>query len=159
MRQLMQNAQIISALSNTAVSTVTPTVVSLKNYQHVTAIIHLKTSTGSAAAAITLKQGTAVAAAATALGFKYVWKNTDCAAGETLTKTAVTSDTFNSAGVAGKRELYVIEVDTDTLDTDNGYDCFRVALADMAATVATVTYILSQPRFVDQTAHVPSITD
>ncbi len=160
MRQLVQNAHIVSALSNTAVSSVTPDYVSLKNYQHVTAIISLKTATGSAAGAITLKQATAVAGTSEkALGFSYQWANTDVGAGETLTKTAVTSNTFNNAGVASKQELYVIEVDTDSLDVDNSFDCFRVALADMTATTATITYILSQPRFIDQTTHVASITD
>lgn len=160
MRQLVQNAHVVSALSNTAVTSVTPSYVSLKNYQHVTAVISLKTATGAAAGAITLKQATAVAGTSEkALSFSYQWANTDVAAGETLTKTAVTSDTFNSAGVAVKQELYVIEIDTDTLDVDNSFDCFRVALANMAATTATVTYILSQPRFIDQTTHQTARVD
>ena len=159
-RLLIQNAHIVSGCANNAsVSTLTPDVVSLKNYQHLTVIVKLTTATGCAAGAITLKQGTAVATAATALGFSYVWANTDCGAGETLTKTAVTSNTFNSAGVASKTELYVIEVDSDSLNVDDGYDCVRVALADMAATTADVTYILSQPRFIDQSTHPTSITD
>lgn len=160
MRQLIQKNHVVSALSNTSVSSVTPDYVSLKNYQHVTVIISLKTATGAAAGAITLKQATAVAGTSEkALGFSYQWANTDVAAAETLTKTAVTSNTFNSAGVAGKQELYVIEVDSDALDVDNGFDCFRVALADMTATTATVTYVLSQPRFIDQESHVASITN
>jgi len=160
MRQLIQNTMIVNALGNTSVSTVTPDYVSLKNYQHVTAIITLTTDTSCAAGAITLKQATAVAGTSEkALGFDYQWANTDTGAAETLTKTAVTSDTFNSAGVDSKQELYVIEVDTDTLDVDNSFDCFRVALADMTNTVATVTYVLSQPRYIDQTSHKASITD
>lgn len=158
MRQLIQEAHIVQGLQPLSVSTVTPDYVSLKNYQHVTAIISLTCSTGVAGCAVTLKQATAVAGTnEKALGFSYVWKNEDIAT-ETLTKTAVTNNTFTTAANV-KEKLYVIEVDTDTLDVDNGFDCFGVALADAAATVASVVYVLSQPRFIDQTTHATSITD
>ena len=130
----------------------------MKNYQHLTILISLTCSTGVAACAVTLKQDDSVAGSSEkALGFDWVWKNENITA-ETLTKTAVTSDTFSTA-VNVAEKLYVIEVDSDSLDVDNGFDCVRVALADAAATVASVVYILSQPRFIDQTAHVASITD
>lgn len=158
MRQLIQNAHIVQGLAPLSVSTVTPDYVSLKNYQHVTAIISLTCSTGVAACAVTLKQATTVAGGSEkALGFSYVWKNENITA-ETLTKTAVTSNTFSSTADVNDK-LFVIEVDTDTLDVDGGFDCFRVALADAAATVASVVYVLSQPRFIDQTTHMASITD
>lgn len=158
MRQLIQNAHIVQALAPSDVSSVTPDYVSLKNYQHVTAIISLTCSTGVAACAVTLKQATAVAGTSEkALGFDWVWKNENITA-ETLTKTAVTSDTFSSTADVNDK-LFVIEVDSDSLDVDNGFDCFRVALADAAATVASVVYVLSQPRFIDQTSHATSITD
>jgi hypothetical protein len=159
MRKLIQDVQIVNGVCCTAVSTLTPDIVSMKNYQHLTIIVKLKTATGCAAGAITLKQGTSVSTAATALGFSYVWANTDAVASETLTKTSVTSNTFNSAGIALKTEIYVIEVDSDALNVDAGYDCVKVALADMAATTADITYILSQPRYIDQTTHQASITD
>jgi len=159
MRQLIQDAHIVQALEPKSVSTVTPDYVSLKNYQHVTAIISLTCSTGVAACAVTLKQATAVAGTnEKALGFSYVWKNEDVATADTLTKTAVSSNTFSSAADV-KEKLYVIEVDSDALDVDNGFDCFRVALADAAATVASVVYVLSQPRYIDQTSHKAAITD
>lgn len=159
MRQLIQDAHVIQALAPVSVSSVTPDYVSLKNYQHVTALISLTCSTGVAACAVTLKQATAVAGTSEkALGFSYVWKNEDIAAADTLVKTAVTSNTFSSTADL-KEKLFVIELDTDALDVDNGFDCFRVALADAAATVASVVYVLSQPRYVDQTSHKAAITD
>lgn len=158
MRQLIQNAHIVQALAPVSVSSVTPDYVSLKNYQHVTAIISLTCSTGVAACAVTLKQATAVAGTSEkALGFSWVWKNENITT-ETLTKTAVTSNTFSSTADVNEK-LFVIEVDTDSLDVDGGFDCFRVALADAAATTASVVYVLSQPRFIDQTTHIASITD
>lgn len=158
MRQLIQNAHIVQALAPVSVSSVTPDYVSLKNYQHVTALISLTCSTGVAACAVTLKQATAVAGTSEkALGFSWVWKNENITT-ETLTKTAVTSNTFSSTADVNEK-LFVIEVDTDSLDVDGGFDCFRVALADAAATTASVVYVLSQPRFIDQTTHIASITD
>lgn len=159
MRQLIQEAHIVQALQPLSVSTVTPDYVSLKNYQHVTAIISLTCSTGVAACAVTLKQATAVAGTnEKALGFSYVWKNEDIATSDTLVKTAVTSNTFSSTADV-KEKLFVIEVDTDTMDVDGGFDCFRVALADAAATVASVVYVLSQPRFINDTTHIGAIVD
>ena len=158
MRQLIQNAHIVQGLAPVAVSTVTPDYVSLKNYQHLTILISLTCSTGVAACAVTLLQDDSVAGSSEkALGFDWVWKNENITA-ETLTKTAVTSDTFSSTADVNEK-LFVIEVDSDSLDVDNGFDCVRVALADAAATVASVVYILSQPRFIDQTTHMASITD
>lgn len=158
MRQLMQNAKIVSGLSNASVSSVTPDYVSLKNYQHLTVIISLKCATGVAACAVTLKQATVVAGTdEKALGFSWQWANADVTT-DTFTKTAVTSNTFSTAATV-KDKIHVIEVDSDTLDVDNGFDCVRVALADAAATTATVTYILSQPRFIDQTSSPVAITD
>lgn len=158
MRQLVQENHIVQGLAPVSVSSVTPDYVSLKNYQHLTALISFKCTTGVAACAVTLKQATAVAGTSEkALGFSYQWANADITT-ETLTKTAVTSDTFSTA-VTVKDKLHIIEVDTDTLDVDNGFDCVRVALADAAATVASVVYVLSQPRFIEQTTHVASITD
>lgn len=159
MRQLIQNAKIVQALNPVSVSSVTPDYVSLKNYQHVTAIISLTCSTGVAACAVTLKQATAVAGTnEKALGFSYVWKNEDVVTSDTLVKTAVTNNTFSTAADI-KEKLYVIEVDSDALDVDGGFDCFRVALADAAATVASVVYVLSQPRYIDQTTQKAAITD
>lgn len=158
MRQLIQNAHVVQGLAPASVSTVTPDYVSLKNYQHLTILISLTCATGVAGCAVTLLQDDSVAGTSEkALGFDWVWKNENIAT-ETLTKTAVTSDTFTTAATVAEK-LYVIEVDSDTLDVDNGFDCVRVALADAAATTASVVYILSQPRFIDQTTHATSITD
>jgi hypothetical protein len=158
LRQLIQNSQIVQGLAPLAVSTVTPDYVSLKNYQHLTILLSLTCATGAAACAVTLKQATSVAAGGEkALGFNWVWKNENITA-ETLTKTAVTSNTFSSTADVNEK-LFVIEIDSDTLDRANGFDCVRLALADAAATTASVVYILTQPRFIDQTAHLASITD
>ena len=100
--------------------------------------------------AVTLKQGT-TATCSTELAFTEMWKNEDVLAGDTLTKTAVSSNTF-AAGVRNKTALYVIEVKADQLGTDtagseNVY--VRLDLADIttATEAHTVIYELYEPRY------------
>jgi ABC-type taurine transport system substrate-binding protein len=118
--------------------------VSLKNYNHLTVIIHTGAWAGGTAA-VTMRQATDVAAGTNkALNCDYMWTGT--AASGALTKTAVTADTFN---LAAANTMYVIEVDAQELDTTLGYDCVSVLIATpgVNADLYNVDYILSQPRF------------
>lgn len=122
------------------------TYVSLKDYRHLTAIINVGAWAGGTAA-VTLSQATAVAGTgAKALSFTKQWN--DVTTTGTLVETAVTSDTFNlSTSSVGKQ--YVIEVDADTLDVSNGFDCVALAIASPGANADfySVTYILSGSRY------------
>lgn len=133
--------------------------VSLKGYQRCTILIQVDNATTVTGAAITLKQATAVAGTSEkALGFTTMWANTDCAAGDTLTETAVTSNTFTTDTTDAKNLMYVIEVAADDLDVANGFDCLRVDSLLMANAVGAVTYILHDARYASPVA-VSAITD
>lgn len=156
---LVENMKIVTGLAPILPSTSTPDYVSLKNYQHLTVIILADNATTVTGSAITLKQATAVAGTSEkALGFSWVWANTDTAAGDTLTKTAVTSNTFTTDATNAKNLMYVIEVDASTLDLANGFDCVRAGTGNATASVLSVTYILSNSRFSDATPPA-AITD
>jgi hypothetical protein len=62
----------------------------------------------------------------------------------------VASNTFN-IGTANK--LYVIEVDAETLDMNNAFDCVTVGIASPGANADFygVTYILSGARYQQST--------
>jgi hypothetical protein len=162
MRQLSQNVHSIVGLTPGAISgAVTVDSICLKNYQHVTILIAVTKGAGTETAAVALTQDTSVTPTGSvkALSFNWMWKTADITTTDVPVKTAVTSNTFNLGGVANKNSLYQIEIDTDQLDVDSGFDCLTVTLATLVTGTASVLYILSQPRFIDQTTHLTAITD
>lgn len=120
--------------------------ISMKNASHVTIIIQ----TGAWAAgtsAVTLQQSTVVAGTDDkALGFSWMWTNDGATGAAALTKTAVTANTFN---LDTALSMYVIEIDADMLDVDNGFDCIELNLATPGANADLVSacYILSGTRY------------
>jgi hypothetical protein len=118
--------------------------VSLKNYKRLTILIHTGAWAGGTAA-VTLKQATTIAGAgAKALSFTKQYN--DVVADGALVETAVAGDTFN-LGTADK--LYVIEVDAESLDQANNFDCVSLAVASPGANadLYSVEYILSGARY------------
>jgi hypothetical protein len=133
--------------------------VSLKNYGHATAIITIDNGATVTASEISLLQATAVAGtSAKALAFDTVWANTDTGAADTLTSTAVTSNTFNSDTTNAKNLMYVIEIDAADLDVTNGFDCIAVSCANGANSVGAITFVLGESRY-QSPAAVAAITD
>lgn len=133
--------------------------VSLKNFDRLTILLAVKNATTVTGGVITLKQATAVAGTSEkALAFSKVWANTDTDASDTLTETAVTSDTFTTDTTNSKNLLYVIEVKSDDLDRANGFDCVRIDSASMANAVGAVLYVLHGTRYKSPAA-VAAITD
>lgn len=133
--------------------------VSLKGYAGCLVKIFVDNATTVTGGAITLKQATAVAGTSEkALAFDTMWANTDVAAGDTLTETAVTSNTFTTSTTDNKNLMYVIDVKADDLDVANGFDCLRVDSLLMANAVGVVVYELYGARYAG-TADISAITD
>lgn len=122
--------------------------VSMKGYEHLTIIISVLNATTVTGGTITLKQATAVAGTAEkALAFTKMYANIDVAAGEALTETTVTSNTFTTDTTNSKALLYVIEVSSSDLDVANGFDCVRYDSTGMASAVGSALYILTGQRY------------
>src|SRR5574340_447094 len=133
--------------------------VSLKNFNRCSIVIAVDNATTVTGGAITLKQATAVAGTSEkALAFAKMWANTDTGASDTLTETAVTSDTFTTDTTDNKNLLYVIDVKAEDLDIANGFDCLRVDVLLMANAVGFVQYILHGSRNASPLA-ISAITD
>jgi len=163
---LIEKQHVVQAVPPAASPASTERGVSLKNWDHVTVIINLDTGTSPTGTTVTLKQGTAVGTQGSgltgdkALGFSYVYVLADANAGDSYTKTTVTSNTFDTGTTSDKNEVYVIEVDAETLDTDNDFDCFRVDVTGGATSILSATYILSKGRYaVGGTPAVSAIID
>ena len=122
--------------------------VSLKNYRRCTIIIPVLNGSTVTGGVITLLQATDVAASgAKELALTRMWANTDCGASDTLTKTAVTSNTFTTGTTNSKILLYVVEVLSEDLDVAGGFDCIRIDSASMANAVGAAVYILDGARY------------
>jgi hypothetical protein len=131
--------------------------VSMKNYNKLQIIIAIADGTTVTGSAITLKQATDVAASGEkALAFTRSLQNRDWAAGKVMTETAITANTFTTVnGSNSKIQLYILDVDSSTLDTAGGFDCVRVDGTAHASTTplgSIVIYNLYNPRYSDANA-------
>ena len=131
--------------------------VSLKNYKKLQIIIAIADGTSVTGTAITLKQAKDVAATdEKPLVFTRSLQNRDWAAAKVMAETAVTASTFTTVnGSNSKIQLYILDVDSSTLDTDAGFDCVRVdgnAHASTAPLGSIVIYNLYNPRYSDANA-------
>jgi hypothetical protein len=147
--QLSEYAKIVAGLAPVVPASAVPDYVSLKNYGKLTVIISVANATTVTGAAVTLKQATDVSAGSEkALPFSVVKANVDVAASDALAVTAVTNNTFTTATTNSKNLLYVLEVSTDDLDYNNGFDCVRAGVGNATAATVSVLYILSNPRHI-----------
>ena len=125
--------------------------VSLKNFRKLQIVIDIANGTTVTGSTITLKQATAVAGTGEkALAFTRMLANIDVGASATMVETAVSSNTFTTDTTNSKNLRYVIDVDSDSLDTANGFDCVRLDGTGHAATASRgvcVTYILYGARY------------
>jgi hypothetical protein len=126
------------------------TYVSLKGYRKISIVISIADGTTVTGSTITLKQATAVAGTnEKALAFTRMLSSVDYPT-TGLAETAVTSNTFTTQTTNSKDSMYVIDVDADSLDVANGFDCIRVDGTGHAATASrgvVVLYALYGPRY------------
>lgn len=146
--KLAEQAAVVEGLFAAVPSSSTPDYVSMKNYERFTAIINVKNGVTVTGSAITLKQATNVAAGnEKALAFDTVKANTDTAASQLLTDTAVASNTFTTDNTNSKNLMYIIDIPASALDVTNGFDCIRVGTGNATNATVHVTYILWPARY------------
>ena len=124
--------------------------ISMKGYDHCTIVI----TTGATvddATEVTINRATAVAGTNEDLGgveFDYMYTNDGATSGSALTKTAVTSDTFD---VDTALSMYVIEIPAASIkgSSTTEYDCIQLALDAPGATnnIYGAIYILWKGRY------------
>lgn len=154
---LTEQVKVVEGLLGVVPSTSTPDYVSMKNYERCLVLVQVKNATTVTGSAITLKQATTVAGAGEkTLAFARMYANTDTGAGDVLTETAVSSNTFTTNNTNSKNLMYAIEVKAEDLDVNGGFDCLRAGTGDATAATVTVTYFLFGAKFATTTA---AITD
>jgi hypothetical protein len=141
----MVQASAIGALTTTVGDT---TYVSMKGYARASIVIDVLNATTVTGGTVTLKQATAVAGTSEkALAFSRMLANIDVGAGQAMTETAVTSNTFTTDTTNSKRLRYIIDVDAEDLDVAGGFDCLRVDVTGMVSATGMVSYILYGARY------------
>ncbi|OQY26231.1 MAG: hypothetical protein B6244_14125 [Candidatus Cloacimonetes bacterium 4572_55] len=154
-KRLVDTTKIVTGLAPVTPSTSTPDYVSMKDFSHLTIILSVDNGSTVTGSAITVSEATAVAGTnAQTLTLTKMWANTDTAATDALTETAVISNTFTTDTTDAKNLLYVIEVEANELSS--GFDCLAVTAGDAANMVLSATYILSGARYL---AASTAITD
>jgi hypothetical protein len=125
--------------------------VSLKGYRRIQIVIDIANGTTVTGAAVTLKQATAVAGTGEkALAFTRMLANIDTAASQAMVETAVAANTFTTDATNSKNLRYILEVDSESLDVANGFDCIRVDGTGHSATAPrgfVVSYNLFGTRY------------
>ncbi len=158
--RLVDKVKFVLGLAPVVPSSSVPKYVSMSQYDHLTVVVQADNATAVTGSAITLLQATDNAGTnAKALGFAKVWENIDAgnsSTGDTLTETAVVSNTFTTDATNSKTGLYVIEVDANTLDLANGFGFVRAGTGNGTATTISVLYILGTARYGGNVADFPT---
>lgn len=123
--------------------------VSLKGHRKIRITVDILNGSTVTGSTITLKQATAVAGTSEkALAFTRMLANIDYAASSAMVETAVVSNTFTTDTTNAKLLRYVIDVDSESLDVANGFDCIRLDGTGAANTLAScVTFDLYGKRY------------
>jgi hypothetical protein len=158
--QLHEVVTPVTGLAPITPSTTTPDYVSLKNFHRLRITVLVTNATTVTGSAITLLQATAVAGTSEkAIAFTKMWANTDTAAGDTLTETAVTGNTFTTDATNSKNLIYVMEVGLADLDIAGGFDCVRIGTGDAVAATLAVLYDLYPAKYGKTAGGPTAITD
>lgn len=107
--------------------------------------------------AVTLEQATTAAGGSSkALDLEEYWSHVALTS-DTLTRTAVTSDTFNLTATANTHTQ--IEIHAQDLDHENSFTFFRVAIASPGANadLIHITYVFGDPVFTGKPTTLPTV--
>jgi hypothetical protein len=157
MGRIADQLQLVQAITPVDFQTAqTGDYVSMKNYGHLSIIIHHSIGTDDDDIVISLRQAKNVSdGSGKVLNISELFYKIGATALSAVslftraTKTAAATWDTDALDEAQNEALYIIEISKDDLDTDNDFDCVRVAIADTGsnAMLGSALYLLSDPRF------------
>ena len=143
LQSIVQSLRFVEALAPITPSGSTPDFINMGHYQRCLIVIQVDNASNVTGSAITLVQATTVSGgSAKTLAFTKMYANTDTAAGDTPTETAVTNNTFTTDTTNNKNLMYLIEVDSANLDQDNNFKYLRLGTGNAANTIVSACYVL-----------------
>jgi hypothetical protein len=155
--KLVENAQIVAGFVPLDLQTQRDGAwVSLRDFNHLTVVFFKGAGTAGDNPVITLQQAkTDTGTGVKALPFTEVWSKQDAdlqTVGQFTKDSQAAANTFTDA-VADLEAIWVLEIDADMLDVDNGFCFVRLTLNDVGthAQLGCVLYLLTEPRFAEAT--------
>lgn len=128
-------------------------VMSLKNFHRVAIVFFKAAGSASEDPTLTVLQASSVAPSnAKALNFTEIWtkQGTLTAVGTWTKTTQAAGNTYTNATASENEAIWVIDIKTDDLDVDNGFDCIQVTIADAGSTnqLGALLFVGHEPRYV-----------
>jgi hypothetical protein len=126
--------------------------VSMKNYNHCSIIVFAGAGTAGQDIVLAPLQATAVAGTSSkALQISRISSKvgTLTSVGTFTEVTQAAADTYTDAVSGEAQNLWVIDINAEDLDVENGFDCVSISIADTGATagkIGAALYLLSGPR-------------
>jgi hypothetical protein len=127
--------------------------VSMKNYGRCAIVVYKAAGTAGDDPVITVKQASDVGGTgAKALNFTRIDAKVglQTGIGQFTTITQAAGNTYTDLVSAEAQGLFVIDIQADDLDVDNGFDCVQVSIPDAGAAgaeIGSALYLLHEPRY------------
>lgn len=127
-------------------------VVTLKNYGRCAIVFFKEAGSASEDPTLTVLQAVSVAPSSTkALNFTdiYTKQGTLTSVGTWTKTTQAAGNTYTNTTASENEAIWVIDIQADSLDADNGYDCIQVTIADAGSTnqMGALLFVLHEPRY------------
>ena len=164
----IEQCQIVPAFGpvNMATAANNGDYVSLKNYKHVAVVFHSMVGAAGEDPVLTFQQATDVSGGSvkslnvnsTKVYKKQAATNLLSTGTWSSASADVSTNQWTNTDAAEQEVIVVAEFDSDELDVDGGFDCFRANVADVGATsqLGACYYFLTEPRFQAQPTSMPS---
>lgn len=127
-------------------------VMSLKNFHRVAIVFFKAAGSASEDPTLTVLQASSVAPSnAKALNFTEIWtkQGTLTSVGTWTKTTQAAGNTYTNATASENEAIWVIDIKTDDLDVDNGFDCIQVTIADAGSVnqLGALLFVGHEPRY------------
>jgi hypothetical protein len=131
--------------------------ISMRNYGRCTILFFKAAGSASEDPTLTVEQATSVApSSAKALTFTTIFtkQGTLTSVGTWTKTTQSAAGTYTNTTASENEAIWVIDINVEDMDVDNGFDCLRVTIADAGSTnqLGALLYLLHEPRYSNETA-------
>lgn len=126
--------------------------ISMKNFGRCAIVFFKEAGSASEDPTITVEQATSITPSnAKALTFTTIYQKqgTLTSVGTWTKVTQAAAGTYTNTTASENEAIWVIDINAQDLDADNGFDCLRVTIADAGSTnqMGSVLYLLHEPRY------------